>query len=113
MVLHTHVCTVYAGMHFVTYSFSLVADKRALFRFTSNATSQGKWYFFLDEHWHHAFNEPDCEKKIAMARFTGCSTLCLCVCVSVCVCACACMCVCLHACVWMCVCLDVRVHVCV
>jgi hypothetical protein len=57
-------------MYFVTYNLSVVADKRALFRFTSNATSQGKWYFFLDEHWHHAFNEPDCEKKIAMARFT-------------------------------------------
>ena len=46
-------------------------DQKALFRFTSNATSEGKWHFYLDEHWQHASSEPDCEKKIAMSRFKG------------------------------------------
>ena len=48
-----------------------IVDRKALFKFTTNATSQGKWYFFLDESWPYAFREADCDKKIAMARFTG------------------------------------------
>ena len=64
-----------------------MSDKKALFKFTSNTTTQGKWHFFLDEHWHHAFSEADCEKKIAMSRFRGSSDMYVCVhtCVRVCV----------------------------
>ena len=55
----------------ILYDYCTFPDRKALFRFTSNATSQGKWYFFLDETWHHAFGERDCNTKIAMARFKG------------------------------------------
>lgn len=45
-------------------------DRKALFKFTVNATAQGRWYFYLDETWPLAFAETDCDKKIAMARFS-------------------------------------------
>ena len=52
-------------------------DKKAVFKFTINGTSSGRWYFFLDESWGYAYSERDCSKKLAMAKFDSKSPLCV------------------------------------
>lgn len=53
-------------------------DRRAVFRYETNDTSvnDGKWYFFLDDHWLAAVAETDCSKKMAMSKFTSEYTCC-------------------------------------
>jgi len=48
-----------------------MADKHAMFKYTINASSSGRLYFYLDETWGYAYAEPDCDKKIAMAKFSS------------------------------------------
>ena len=52
-------------------SASSSQDRDALFTYETNATSDGRWYFILDENWPEASAEMDCNKKIAMARFSS------------------------------------------
>lgn len=47
----------------------LLTDKQAQFKYTINASSQGKLYFYLDETWDYAYAETDCARRIAMAKF--------------------------------------------
>ncbi|XP_064394157.1 integral membrane protein GPR180-like [Halichondria panicea] len=44
-------------------------DKKALFRYSTNATSAGSWYFILDESWPFYLAEQDCHKRLAMSKF--------------------------------------------
>ncbi len=43
-----------------------------MFQYELNGTGvNGRWYFYLDEHWKDAISETDCKQKQAMARFSG------------------------------------------
>ena len=44
-------------------------DEKALFKYSTNATSEGSWYFILDESWPFYLAEQDCEKRLAMKKF--------------------------------------------
>ena len=46
-------------------------DRRAVFRYETNDTSEGMWYFYLDDNWPAAVVETECSKKIEMARFAS------------------------------------------
>ena len=50
-------------------------DRKALFEYETNISSNGRWYFYLDDHWSDALAETDCQNKIAKARFSGTSKL--------------------------------------
>ncbi len=56
-------------------NYFISLDKHALFKYSisgsTNGSSQGKWYFYLDETWEYAQAEKDCAKKIAMAKFNS------------------------------------------
>ncbi|XP_019864220.1 PREDICTED: integral membrane protein GPR180-like [Amphimedon queenslandica] len=45
-------------------------DRRALFEYETNISSNGRWYFYLDDHWSDSLAETDCRNKIAKARFS-------------------------------------------
>ena len=45
-------------------------DKRALYKYSTNASNEGRLYFYLDEAWSYAYAETDCAEKIAMAKFS-------------------------------------------
>lgn len=42
-----------------------------MFQYETNTTSNGRWYFYLDDHWHEAVAEIDCNNKLAKSRFSG------------------------------------------
>lgn len=45
-------------------------DRRALFKYETNVSSTGKWYFYLDDHWSDVLAETECTRKLAKSRFS-------------------------------------------
>ena len=54
----------------IKYPFVFL-DRKGLFHYETNTTSNGRWYFYLDENWQDTATETNCTKKIAMSRFSG------------------------------------------
>lgn len=46
-------------------------DRKALFHYETNTTSNGRWYFYLDDNWPDTVAETNCTMKIARSRFSG------------------------------------------
>lgn len=39
-----------------------------MFKYSTNATSEGSWYLILDDSWPYYLAEQDCYKRLAMAK---------------------------------------------